>query len=92
MFDTFLAAKPVSAIMNKETVGLQAEYLAAHVVGSASSEDAHHVAIASVRRADVIASWNFKHLVHVEKIRGFNAVNQRLSYPAIAVRSSREIV
>jgi len=71
---------------------LQRAYLAARVVGPARSIDAHHVAIATLARGDVIASWNFKHIVHWDKIRGFNAVNIRLGLPAIDIRSPREIV
>src|SRR3990172_9107003 len=57
-------------------VGELAEaYLAAGVVGSASRVDATHVAAATIARADVIVSWNFRHIVNVERIRGFNAVN-----------------
>ena len=31
--------------------------------------DAMHVALATVAKADVV-SWNFKHIVHFDKIRG----------------------
>lgn len=67
-------------------------YLEANVVGIASMIDAHHVAVASVERVDMIVSWNFKHIVHLDKIRGFNAVNLRQGYPIIEIRSPREIV
>ncbi len=92
VFDSLLATHPETAIMNRETVALQQEYLKARVVGPASADDAHHVAIATVWHADVIASWNFKHLVHVDKIRGFNAVNQRMGHYAIDIRTPTEIV
>ena len=48
--------------------------------------------LATVSRADLVVSWNFKHIVHWEKIRGFNAVNLREGYPPIEIRSPREVV
>lgn len=67
-------------------------YLEADVVGPASEEDALHVAIATVSTADLIVSWNFKHIVHVDKIRRFNAVNLREGYGPIDIRSPKEVV
>ncbi|HPO14207.1 MAG TPA: PIN domain-containing protein [Candidatus Hydrogenedentes bacterium] len=75
-----------------ESETLRDIYLDAEIVGSASRNDAHHVAIASVERVDMIVSWNFKHIVHLDKIRGFNAVNLQQGYPLIEIRSPREIV
>jgi hypothetical protein len=40
----------------------------------------------------MIVSWNFKHIVHYDKIRGFNAVNLREGYPLLAIYSPLEIV
>ena len=51
-----------------------------------------HVALATVSGADVIASWNFKHIVHYDKIRLFNAVNLREGYRLLDIRSPLEIV
>ena len=67
-------------------------YLDANVVSPRSEGDAHHVALASVARADVLVSWNFRHIVHFDKIRLFNAVNLREGYPMIDIRSPKEIV
>ena len=79
-------------VSSAESRDLQRAYLAARVVGPARANDAHHVAIATLARGDVIASWNFKHIVHWGKIRAFNAVNLRLGLPSIDIRSPREIV
>lgn len=67
-------------------------YLNAGVVSAQSKNDAHHVALATIARADVIVSWNFKHIVHFDKIRYFNAVNLREGYALIDIRSPKEIV
>jgi predicted nucleic acid-binding protein len=75
-----------------ETERLRDGYLKAGVVGVKHTNDAHHVAIATVAKADVIVSWNFRHIVHFDKIRGFNAVNLREGYGPIEIRSPREVV
>lgn len=67
-------------------------YLDAGVVSAQSENDAHHVAMATVAAADVIVSWNFKHIVHFDKIRLFNAVNLKQGYAATDIRSPKEIV
>ena len=78
--------------MTAESEQLRDAYLAAGVVGPAAMNDAHHVALATVARADLIVSWNFRHIVHVEKIRRFNAVNLMEGYVTIDIRSPREVV
>lgn len=67
-------------------------YIQARVVGAKSKDDAHHVAIATVAQADMIVSWNFRHIVHFDKIIGFNSVNLREGYSTIEIRSPREVV
>jgi len=75
-----------------ESLELQANYLKAKVVGKASAQDAHHVALATIGRADIIVSWNFKHIVNIAKINGFNAVNLMMGYHTIDIRSPMEVV
>jgi hypothetical protein len=75
-----------------EAIRLRQEYLNAGVVRKASSNDARHVAIATVEAVDLIASWNFKHIVHFDKIRRYNAVNLREGYGVMEIRSPKEIV
>jgi len=70
---------------SQEATALRDAYMAAEVVGPGQAYDAYHVALATVARADLIVSWHFKHIVHVEKIRGFNAVNsERVIFPSIS--------
>jgi len=84
------ALEPVS--LSEEASSLRDAYLAAEVVGRKRQDDAYHVALATVTRADMIVSWNFKHIVHFDKIRGFNAVNLREGYMPIEIRTPREVV
>lgn len=46
----------------------------------------------TVARADMIVSWNLKHVAHFEKIRGFNEVNLREGYGPIEIHSPKEVV
>ena len=75
-----------------EAQKLRDAYLVAAIVTATHRNDALHVAIATVARADMIVSWNFKHIVHHDKIRGFNAVNEREGYPPLAIYSPLEVV
>lgn len=68
------------------------EYHAAKVIGEVHEADARHIATASVQRVDVLVSWNFKHIVNLDRIRGYNSVNLRLGYPLLEIRSPREIL
>jgi predicted nucleic acid-binding protein len=67
------------------------EYLRAGVVGHDSLADATHVAAATVAGADLILSWNFKHIVNFNRIRGFNSVNLRLGYRTMVILSPQEV-
>ena len=84
------AAEPIET--TDEARGLGTEYVEAGVVGESSARDAFHVALATVAGADMIVSWNFKHIVHHDKIRGFHAVNLRTGYPMIGIYSPLEVV
>ncbi len=71
---------------------LRDAYVQAGVVGSASIDDAEHIAAATVAEVDVVVSWNFKHIVHLDKIRGYEAVNLLQGYRTIRVHSPKEVI
>jgi len=48
--------------------------------------------LATVYRIDVLASWNFKHIVNLDRIKGYNSINLRLGYPTIEIRSPLELI
>lgn len=75
-----------------EATALANVYLSAKVVPAASRIDALHVALASVASADIVVSWNYKHLVQLRRIRGFHAVNLLHGYPLIEIRSPLEVI
>jgi hypothetical protein len=40
---------------------------------------------------DLVVSWNFKHIVHFERVQKFNAVNIEMGYKPILIYSPREV-
>ena len=66
-------------------------YFAAGALGKTNADDALHVAAATVARADVIVSWNFKHIVNFQRIRRVNGVNLASGYPMLDIRSPLEM-
>jgi predicted nucleic acid-binding protein len=74
-----------------EALSLADVYQNRQIVSPNYYDDSLHVAVATVYEADMVVSWNFKHIVHFEKIRKFNAVNQELGYKQIEIRSPREV-
>ena len=77
---------------SEESNDLKQAYLDAGVVGPASRNDAAHIALATVFGADLVVSWNFKHIVHFEKIAGYEGVNSLRGYRSPKIYSPREVV
>ena len=71
---------------------LRREYLRAGIVGHASLADALHVAAATVLQCQAIVSWNFRHIVHFQKIQLYNAVNKAQGYSQIAIHTPQEVI
>jgi len=71
--------------ISKEALQLRDAYLKAGILAPKYSDDALHVALASVSNCSLIVSWNFKHIVHFEKIPLYNAVNILNGYSEIKI-------
>jgi len=78
--------------MNDEIKKLAMTYIKENALGMASRNDAYHIALASINKIDCLISWNFKHIVNFDKIKMFNAINTRLEYPLIDIRSPLEFL
>ncbi len=78
--------------LTEEAIKLADTYIAEKVVGKTSLEDCRHIALATIHRVDVLASWNFKHIVNLDRIKGYNSVNYRLGYPMIEIRSPKDLL
>ncbi|MBI4733253.1 MAG: PIN domain-containing protein [Rubrobacteridae bacterium] len=79
-------------MLDKEAADLAKKYIAEGIVGKSMLVDAQHIAIATMNRVDVLVSWNFKHIVNLHKIHGFNAVNLKAGYPMLEIRNPREVI
>ena len=78
--------------LTEEANQLADKYITEKVVGKTSLSDCLHIAIATLNRVDILASWNFKHIVNIGRIRGYNAVNLKLGYPSLEIRTPKEIL
>lgn len=79
------------AELNEEAILLAEKYIEEIVVGKSSRADCYHIAITTILKADVLVSWNFKHIVNIKRIHGYNAVNLLNGYQTLEIRNPREI-
>ena len=77
--------------VTEEAEALAGHYLDARVLGSTGRGDALHVAVATLSTAKAIVSWNFRHLVNLRRVEGFNGVNLLMGYRPIDIRTPREV-
>jgi hypothetical protein len=90
-FDRIPKTQVERVTLTPEASTLADHYISANVVGKTSKADCQHIAIATICRADVLVSWNFKHIVNLARIRGYNGINYQLGYPMIEIRTPKEI-
>jgi hypothetical protein len=100
-----LAPAPIRAVLttvpdtNVEVVPLTAaadelarRYIAEGILPAKMLADAHHIAMATIAQVDALVSWNFRHMVNLPRIHRYHAVNAKLGYPTIEIRSPREVL
>jgi len=75
-----------------EMLKLAEKYMEQKIVSENYYGDALHIAVATVLGVDVLVSWNFKHIVNLDRIRLFNSINIREGYNFLEIRSPREVV
>jgi predicted nucleic acid-binding protein len=54
--------------------------------------DARHIAIATINACDIIATWNFKHMINFNAIRVVEAVNRKESYGIVHILSPASLL
>jgi predicted nucleic acid-binding protein len=74
-----------------DVIRLRDAYIKAKVIGGQWLADATHVAMATVARADAIVSWNFRHIVRLDRIKAYNQVNLAEGYGILTILSPREV-
>jgi hypothetical protein len=60
------------------------------VVGKASRADCFYIAIATIQKVDLLVSWNFKHIVNIVRIHGYNSVNLKNGFQPLEFRNPSE--
>lgn len=50
------------------------------------------MAAATVARADAIVSWNFKHIVRLDKMKAYNQINLLNGYGILTIVSPKEVI
>lgn len=78
--------------LTQDAIELADRYILEKVVGKTSLEDCRHIALATIYKVDVLASWNFKHIVNLDRIKGYNSVNLRLGYGMLEIRSPKDLI
>lgn len=92
LFDAFEKGEATIIVSDLTRLELAEQYITGGVIGASMRLDARHIATATVHRVDVLVSWNFKHIVNLPRIHGYNSVNLRLGYPMLEIRSPREVI
>ena len=74
-----------------EIRSLADRYIESGALSEKMRSDAEHIAAATVAGVDVLASWNFRHMVNLRRIRQYNEVNRQMGYPPMDIRSPKEL-
>lgn len=90
----FASTFPPEGILDpgEESETLAAVYIEHHVLPPKFTDDARHVAICTVAETELLVSWNFRHLVNVEREKGFNAVNLLQGYRTIRIVNPLQLI
>jgi len=92
LFDNYSYDCLETVMLTEEAKVLADKYIAENVVGRTSLNDCRHIALATINKVDILASWNFKHIVNLTRIRGYNAVNLKNGYQSLEIRNPKELV
>ena len=85
--------EPADVLDVSEEIDHIAETNVAHgVVTQKYEDDARHVAACTINSIDFLVSWNFRHMVNVQRETAFNGVNLLNGYPAIRIVNPLEII
>ena len=79
-------------LVTPEALHLAQTYVNEKVEGETSLDDCLHIATATLNKVDLLVSWNFKHIVNIYRIRGYNSINLRKGHIYLNIHSPKEIV
>lgn len=91
VYDELMAMGCERATESRQCLELAAKYIQEGILTETYRDDARHIAIATVNDVDILVSWNFKHIVHYDRIRRFNAVNALRGYRPLQIFTPMEV-
>ncbi len=91
-FETIKEEFKEKIFVTPEGLKLAQTYVDEKVVGETSLDDCIHIATATLSKVNMLVSWNFKHIVNIYRIRGYNSINLRLGFSTLEIHSPKEIV
>ena len=78
--------------VTESMLNLTQKYMDEKIINEQYRSDALHIAIATISGVDVLVSWNFKHIVNLNKIKLFNSVNLKEGYSLLEIRTPLEVI
>jgi predicted nucleic acid-binding protein len=91
-FDSIPKSQIERIASSDESDALADRYIAEGIIGKTNRNDCQHVALASIARVDVLVSFNCTHIVKLNRIRQYNAINMLLGYSQIEIRTPDEVI
>jgi len=92
LLDKLIKVSSELVTSNEQTDLLASHYLQEGALSRKSIEDAQHIALATCNNVSAVVSWNFRHIVNMDRIRLFNSVNLKYGFGLIDIRSPREVI
>ena len=90
-YDELLSYGTEILYFTDEVQNLAKNYVERKILGVKYLYDGYHIAFGTVYNVNLLVSWNFKHIVHYDKIRMFNGINMELGYNSIQIYSPMEV-
>ena len=84
--------KPEIVLLNNQAIYLANKYIQQNLIPKKFTDDATHIAIASVYHCNFLASWNFKHIVRAKVIQGVHIINLNEGYGLLEIVSPEQFM
>jgi predicted nucleic acid-binding protein len=78
--------------VTEEVDRIASRYSREGAIAEAFSADAYHIAVAVMVKADMVVSWNFRHMVRRKTRDVVNMVNTIAGYPHIEIVAPGELL
>ena len=81
----------IQILKNDDADFLVSKYIDFKAISTKNYNDALHIAIATINNADLLVSWNFKHIVNYDRILLYNSINLMFGYKQLEIRTPKEV-